>query len=167
MAEFFTIPVGIFLLLLGIFWNPKPKAEEEDLSEILGEEEAQKLDPDQLRKFLRLVAIRVGMVVLGVICIGGGFVQGVEALTDWSAFGVFVAIYGGSILVLQRAEKSSKLIVYYTMSFAAYFVWRFADYRGFNGEHDWGLLLAAVLNLAFWYMVGRHFSPEDQIEVLT
>ena len=167
MADFFTIPVGIFLLLWGLLWQPKPKADEEDLAEILGEEQAQKLDPNQLRKFLRLVAIRMGMLILGAICILGGFIQGVGGLSDWPALGVFVAVYGGGILVLQRAEKSSKLIVYFTMVFGGYLVWQFANFRNLTGEHNWGLLFAVVLNLAFWYFIGRHYTPEDQIEVLT
>lgn len=166
MAEFLTIPVGVFLLLWGLLWQPKAKADEEDLAEILTEEE-QKLDPGELRKLLRLIAFRIVMLIIGVICIVGGFIQGLGDLQDWSAFGVFVAVYGGSILVLQRAEKSSKLIVFFTMALVGYFAWRFADYRGLASEHDWGLLLAAVLNFVFWLAVGRHFTPEDKIEVLT
>lgn len=167
MATFFSIPVGIFFLLWALLWQPKPKADEADLADILTEEEANQIDPDQMRKYLRLVAMRTFMFILSVVCVIGGFVQGIGGLGDWSAFGVFVGVYAGCILILQRAERTSKLIVYYTMAFAGYLIWQFANFRDLNGEHDWGLLGAVALNFAFWYVVGRYHTPEDTIEVLT
>lgn len=177
METLFTIPVGVFLVLMGLFWEPKPKtakdvkAEQALLIPDSGEtvsQDPKTLTQKQLRNYLRRLLMRYAILILGTIGILAAFIKGLGAFNDTSAFALLVALYGGAILVTQRAEKTRRLLVLFFMGFVGLMVWRTAEYREYIGENNWAILAAALLNLLFWVFIGRRFPPgtSDSIEVI-
>lgn len=162
MGELFTFPVGMFLIIWGVMWQPTPPTSEDD--EFFKDVE---LTREEKVKYLRRVVTRVLMIVFGVIISIIGLFAGLGAIDELGTFVLFFAIYGGSLFILQRAEHTQRMIVFFTMAFAAFFVWRYALYRDFRGEHNWGLIAATAANVAFWVWIGRHHTPQDTIEVFT
>lgn len=160
--ELFSFPVGMFLMIWGILWQPQtPTSEEDEFFEDVEPSQEEKV------KFLRRVAVRVLMLVFGFVIALVSLFSGPGTIDDPAAFLLFFAIYSGSLLVLQRAESTQRMIVFFVVAFAAFFVWRYALYRDFRGEHNWGLLAAAAANVAFWMAIGRHHTPQDTIKVIT
>jgi hypothetical protein len=42
---------------------------------------------------------------------------------------------------------------------------RYAEYRGWEGESNWGIYLALLLNYGFWLLIGRHYPPHSSQEI--
>ncbi|MCI0709410.1 MAG: hypothetical protein L0154_04530, partial [Chloroflexi bacterium] len=135
MDELFSFPVGMFLMIWGVLWQPQPPTPADD-------EFFEDVEPSQEEKvkFLRRVATRVLMLVVGFVITLVALFSGPGTINDPAAFLLFFVIYGGSLLVLQRSESTQRMIVFFIVVFAAFFVWRYALYRDFRGEHNWGLL---------------------------
>ena len=162
MDELFSIPVGMFLIIWGVLWQPQtPTAQDDEFFEDVEPSQEEKV------KFLRRVAARVLMLVLGLVITLIGLFSDPGTIADSAAFLLFLVIYGGSLLVLQRAVSTQRMIVFFVVAIAGFFVWRYALYRNFRGEHNWGLLTAAAANVGFWMGIGRHHTPQDKIKVIT
>lgn len=179
MQAIFSIPLGIFLVILGLLWEPQRKTKKDlkeekallladgtDPSELLLED--QPLTQEQTRNYLRRVLMRVLLVIIGMLGILVGLLSDIGSIQDSSAFWSFLALYGGMLLVVQRAEKTRRLVVLWIMGFVGFLIWRAAEYRGSESEHEWGLLVAAAANALFWYIIGQRFPPasSDVIEVI-
>jgi hypothetical protein len=173
----FTIPAGLFLLLVGLLWEPQPKTKKDLKAEqallVEGEDPAPTTDPKALtlrqqRNYLRRIAMRVLLILTGIADIGVALINGIGPIKEWPAFGLLFALYAGIILIVQRAEKDSRLLVLCFMGFAGWMIWRTANYRNYPVENNWAVLAAALANLAFWYTIGRRFPPgtSDSIEVI-
>lgn len=165
-----TFPAGFFFLLWGILWNPQPKREDDDLAEFLDEadtETPRPLTQKEMRKYLRLVALRVGIFVLGMVGVVSGIIDGLGAVNDGAPYALFVALYAGGLLALQRTMPSQRLIVLLIIGFIGLLVWRYAIFREYRGEHNWGLITGLAFNFGFYVLLGRHMPPQDRIEVIT
>lgn len=178
MGIFLSIPAGVFLVLLGLLWEPQPKTRKDlKLERALAEAEAVDttdsviwdLTPRQKRNYLRRVAMRVSLVVGGILILAGQIiVAGLGDIDSTSAFALLLALYSGALLIVQRAEKQSRMLVFILMSFVGFMVWRVAEFRDHTGENNWAIISATLLNLVIWYFIGRRFPPanSDYIEVL-
>ncbi len=170
METLFSVPMGVFLVLLGILWEPRPKTRKDLKAERalleMGEDLPDELTPEQTRNYLRRVAMRVGAVTFGILALVIGLLQGNTAIEDVSAFVMLVSIYAGLMLVVQRVEKNRRIFVLLVMSVAGLLVWRMAIYREYQSENEWAVLLALAANFAFWYLIGRHFPPPDSDDVI-
>ena len=179
LAAIFSIPFGVFLVILGLLWEPQRKTrkdlkEEKALQLSDGIEpteellEDKPLTPEQTRNYLRRVLMRVLLVIFGSLGILVGFLSGIGSIDDASAFWFFFGIYGAMLLVVQRAEKTRRILVLWMVAFVGFLIWRTAEYRGSESEHEWGLLATSIANALFWYLIGRRFPPasSDAIEVI-
>jgi hypothetical protein len=169
----------VFLVILGLLWEPQRKTKKD-----LKEEKALQLgdgaDPssfmledtpltqEQTRNYLRRVLMRVLLVVFGILGIVVGLLSGSASVADMSALLFFMALYGGMLLIVQRSEKTRRIMVLWIMGFVGLLIWRTAEFRGSESEHEWGLLIAATANALFWYFIGQRFPPvsSDAIEVI-
>ena len=179
MQAIFSIPFGVFLIILGLLWQPQQKTkkdlkEEKALQLVEGTEPSALLSEEipltqkQTRNYLRRVLMRVLLIVFGILGVAVGLLSGIGGIADASAFWFFMLIYGGMLLVVQRSEKTRRIMVLWILSFVALLIWRMSEFRGSESEHEWGLLVAAIANTLFWYTIGRRFPPasSDAIEVI-
>ena len=92
----------------------------------------------------------------------------IGGIEDSSAFWFFMFLYAGMLLIVQRSEKTRRIVVLWIMAFVGLLIWRTAEFRGSESEHEWGLLVAGAINALFWYFIGRRFPPasSDAIEVI-
>jgi hypothetical protein len=101
------------------------------------------------------------------------------------------ALFGGLMLVIQRAERKRRIITTVIMAIAGILVWRYGLYR-IGSECDapwhvlcaspvfrqqantiavatvnWAVVSALVINLLFWALLGRYNPPgsSDAIKV--
>lgn len=151
------------LFLWALLWQPTPKKQDDDT---FFDADGQ-LTREEMARFLRRVAMRLIMFVLGIIFIGYSLLTDMGAVDSTNAFLLFLGIYTIGLLVVQRAEMSRRLLVFFIFVFVGLLVWRYAIFRDVRAEHNWGLLTALLINLGFWILIGRHFAPEDKIEVIT
>ena len=104
---------------------------------------------------------------------------------------LLTALFGGLMLIVQRAERKRRLITAIIMALAGILVWRYGLYR-IGGECDiawktlcsspvirqqaaaiaittvnWSLVGALVINLVYWALLGRYNPPgsSDAIKV--
>lgn len=104
---------------------------------------------------------------------------------------LLTVLFGGLLLIVQRAERKRRLITAIIMVIAGIFVWRYGLYR-IGGECDvawkalcsspvirqradaialstvnWALIGALVINLLYWALLGRYNPPgsSDAIKV--
>lgn len=177
MDSLFSVFTAVVLILLGVFWEPKPKTRKDLKAEqatlppdVLAEQptDAKALTPLQQRNYIRRVTMRLLIIGLGVVALLVALIKGIGSISDTSAFGLLLLLYGGTLLVVQRAEKASRILVLDIMIFIWVLIWRTAEYREYPGENNWALLAAPLTNLVFWYLIGRQFPPgsSDSIEVL-
>lgn len=183
MAWLFTIPMGAFLLLLGIYWQPDPISRKDrklqalldvaqGVTPELPAESAEgnskpQLSTEQVRRFLRLLAQRAAMLIFGAFAILVGVIDDLGKLQDTGAFLALFAAYGGMLLLVQRVEQKRKLVTLWFMGFAGWLAWRTAEYRAVSIENSWAVLAALGANLLFWLLINRRYPPgtSDVIEV--
>jgi hypothetical protein len=189
LAWLFTIPIGAFLLLLGLFWEPSPisrkdkKLEkrlaaahgttpelapvESSLTDTDSSGEKPKMTSLQVRRYLRLLAERAFLIILGGFGILVGIIDDLGSIDDMDAFALLFAIYAGMILLVQRVERKRKILTLWFMGFAAWLTWRTAEYREVPIENNWAVLAALGATFLFWLLIGRRFPPgtSDVIEV--
>lgn len=165
-----SVPMGVFLVLLGLLWEPQQKTKKELKAERslleIGEEVTDDLTPEQTRNYLRRVAMRIGIVILGSLGIVVGLLSGSRAMEDTSALAGLFGLYAGLMLVVQRVEKNRRVFVLFVLGVGGLLVWRFANYREYEAENEWAVLLALFANFGFWYLIGRRFPPPDSDDVI-
>ncbi len=171
MQTLFSIPAGLFLVLWGLIWEPQPKTKKDHKTEQLlieaGVDIPEQLTREQMINYLRRVAVRVLLVLIGLIGIVAGISQ-MGSVADSGALMLLLGLYAGVLIVVQRAEKNRRLLVFFFMAFSGLLIWRTAEYRNVPDENDWAMLGAVALNLVFWLVIGRRFPPgtSDSIEVI-
>jgi hypothetical protein len=71
-------------------------------------------------------------------------------------------------LLIQRSEKKKRLIVIIAFLVVGELIRRYTFYRGTHTEAWVALILALVVNLAFWLFIGRYNPPRssDEIQVI-
>ncbi len=74
----------------------------------------------------------------------------------------------GMLLVIQRAEAKKRLLVMGILIIPAILIRNFAVYREVQTEGWVALVLAVILNLLFWVLIGRYnpVPSSDEIRVL-
>lgn len=180
LESIISIPFGAFILLWGLLWEPKKKTKKDlKLEKALieaGELEAwdeddfgvEALSPSQKRNYLRRVAQRMLMLFFGLLFMFIAFIRDFGGIDHPDAFFLLFALYAGGILLVQRAEKPSRVLVLFTMSVAGLLLWRTAIFYEYNTENGWALLAALGANLLFWLTIGQMYPPgsSDSIEVI-
>jgi hypothetical protein len=176
-----SFPFGTFLLLLGLLWEPQLKTKKDLKAEkaliAAGETDDfddwdatsfESLTSKQQRNYLRRVGQRVLMVVIGVGISIFAFIDTAGSIGDTDAFLLLFGLYGGFLLLTQRAEKAGRRVVFFTMSFIGFLVWRTALFYDYDSENAWALLAAVSANLLFWLTIGQLYPPgsSDTIEVI-
>jgi len=81
---------------------------------------------------------------------------------------LLVLTFGTVLMLIQRAEARRRLLVAIIMAFVGLLAQRYAAYRELYTEAFWGFIVAVVLNLLFWVVIGRYNPPgtSDDIQVL-
>ncbi|MCB9436070.1 MAG: hypothetical protein H6673_03645 [Anaerolineales bacterium] len=172
MELIFSVPFGVFLILIALIWEPQPKTKKDLAAEqrliLAGEPVNEGLTIQQTRRYLRRVMQRVLLMVGGIVALLVGILAQGWHLDDGAAAFVLLGVYTGIILVVQRAERSRRVLVLWFMGFVGFMMWRYADYRGTTAEHHLGLIGGVVTNGLFWVLIGRRFPPgtSDAIEVI-
>lgn len=182
MELLLTVPFGVFLLLWGLVWEPKPKTKRDIKAEqallMSGDDDDFANDDDfdmfenltskQQRSYLRRIGQRVLLLLVGIVFMIIGFVQTARGIDDGDAFLLLFGLYAGGMLVIQRAEKASRLIVLFTAAFVGNLVWRTAIFYEYESENTWAILAALAANGFFWLTIGQRFPPgsSDSIEVI-
>ena len=143
--------MGAFLLLLGFYLPvpPEPASEDEAIEEI------------QRRKALRRRALfavgRLFSLVTGVFLLFINIPFGIGSIEDGSAFVLFLGLYGGLILRVQRAEQNRRLATLFFMGFCGLIVRRYAIFREYGSASDWATYAALLLNYLFAMTIGKRF----------
>lgn len=182
MESLLAVPVGAFLLLWGLLWEPKPKTKKDLKAEsaLLASGEVDDFGDDndfdvfasltskQQRNYLRRIAQRVLLLLFGVVVLTIGTIREAGQVHDTDAFLLLFGLYAGSMLIVQRAEKASRLLVLFTMAFVGNLLWRTAIFYDYQAENAWAVLAAVAANGLFWLLIGQRFPPgsSDSIEVI-
>ncbi len=177
MGWLLTIPMGAFLLLLGIYWQPDPISRKDRklqarLDTAQGELLAQsgekpKLTTEQVRRYLRLTGERVALIGFGLFAMLVGAIDDLSRLDDSGAFFALFGLYAGMIVVVQRTEQRRKMVTLWLMGLAALLTWGRAESLHVTTEGNWSILAALGANFLFWLLINRRFPPgtSDAIEV--
>ncbi|MBZ0316368.1 MAG: hypothetical protein K8L91_08115 [Anaerolineae bacterium] len=177
MGWLLTIPMGAFLLLLGIYWQPNPVSRKDRklqtrLDSAQGELPAQtgekpKLTTEQVRRYLRLTGERVALICFGAFAILVGIIDDLGKLEDSTAFLSLFGLYAVMILVVQRTEQRRKMVTLWLMGLAALLTWGRAESLNVTVEGNWAVLAALGANFLFWLLINRRYPPgtSDAIEV--
>jgi hypothetical protein len=156
-------PIGVLMLLDGLIWSPQPKKSEDEF--MLSDDE--RLSRGQTIAYLVKVVLRFILIGSGFLIILLDILSNPADIELWGGVAFFGVLYGGGILALQRAEPAKRRLVLVIMIVIGTVIWRYANYRELVGEHLWGLVFALIANGVFWLAVGRHHTPQDQIQVIT
>lgn len=170
--DWLTIPAGVFLLLWGLIWKPKPKMKKNDMPDLLLAEDVTAfkefeikdstlLTPKQLRGYLIRIAIRILILGIGILGIIVNFIEGIGTFEHMDVFGLLAGLYAALIMVVQRSIPSRRLLTLFVMGFVALLIWRTAELRDYGGENNVAVLVASLLNLGFWGIIGRHYPPQE------
>lgn len=177
MGWLLTIPMGAFLLLLGIYWQPDPISRKDRklqarLDTAQGELPAQsgekpKLTTEQVRRYLRLTGERVGLIGFGLFAMLVGAIDDLGKPDDSEAVLALFGLYAGMIVVVQRTEQRRKMVTLWLMGIAALLTWGRAESLHVTTEGNWSILAALGANFLFWLLINRRFPPgtSDAIEV--
>ena len=182
MGSIISVPFGAFLLLWGLLWEPKKKTKKDlklekalveagELDELEDDWETltlEDLTPQQQRNYLRRIGQRVSMIFLGIIFMIVAGIRDWGSIQDIDSFLLLFGLYAGGMLLVQRAEKPSRILVLFTMSFAAFLLWRTAIFYDYHAENNWAVFAAVAANFIFWLTIGQAFPPgtSDSIEVI-
>lgn len=181
MEFFLSFPFGVFILLLGLLWEPQLKTKKDRKAEkalvAAGEADAfddwddnhfENLTAAQQRNYLRRVGQRLVLIIGGAIISVIAFLTTAERIADTDAFLLLFGLYGVLLLITQRAEKAGRRVVFFTMAFIGLLVWRTALFYEYDSENAWSLLAALSANLLFWLTIGQLYPPgsSDTIEVI-
>lgn len=172
MNLIFSVPFGVFLVLMALVWEPQRKTKKDLAAEqrliLAGESLSPELSQYQVRHYLRRVMFRVLSFVIGVMAWGLALFSRSWQVNDTGALLILLGVYFSLILVVQRAEQKRRVLVLWTMGFVGFVLWRYADYRGTTTEHHLGLMGGVLANGLVWLLIGRRFPPgsSDAIEVI-
>lgn len=82
---------------------------------------------------------------------------------------VFTAVFMSLLLFLvQRAEKKARRMAWF-FAICIFLMIRHVAYRQGDESTAWtGLLIAAIINAVFWFLIGRYNPPKssDSIQVI-
>ena len=70
-------------------------------------------------------------------------------------------VLGVMLFLIQRAEKRRRRLAALVMAVLAFLLWYWASYRQLGSEFTASLLLALLLNLLFWLLIGRYNPVGD------
>lgn len=176
MEPIFTIPGGVFLFLWGLFWEPQPKAPDEEpelmlltdftTSDSVTLPEERGLSKGDLRAYLVRVALRFAIIIIGILGVIINFINGVGEFVDIGAFFLLAALYTLILLTVQRSQKDRRLATLFIMGVIGLLLWRAAEFQGYPAENNWAVLAAVGVNFLFWALIGRHYQVESKIEVV-
>ncbi len=182
MELLLTVPIGAFLLLWGLVWEPKAKTKKDLKAEraLLDSGELddfgaaddfdifENLTSKQQRSYLRRIGQRVLLLIVGLVLLIVGTIREAGSLQEGDAFLLLFGLYAGGMLITQRAEKASRLMVLFTMAFIGNLIWRTALFYDYKSENAWAILAALAANGLFWLFIGQRFPPgsSDSIEVV-
>jgi hypothetical protein len=162
MFGLFSISTGAFVLLLSLLAPVKPLPMPDPDAE--ADKNALELAKAKRRRaigaLLRLLGVLYGALALLI-----NFIGGIGAVVDWRAFGFLLALYGGLILLVQRSEVNRRVATLLILAFAAYLIERYAHYRAWVGESNWGIYAALLANYLFWLFIGRRWPVASSAEI--
>lgn len=80
----------------------------------------------------------------------------------------FTVLIGLLLLIMQRTEAKRRLMVMLLLLIPAILIRNWINYRDLEREGWVALGIALVLNLAFWWLIGRYnpVGSSDDIQVL-
>lgn len=173
MGDVFSVPVGVFLLLLTVLWRlPHIDADLRDRvanpPDDWTDEEYEAAERDLLKSQQRVARALIVRMVLGLasfIVLLVAFIDGLGAVEDQGALALLTGLYGTLLLFTQRAERNRRLATLGFMAFCGLLVWRFANFRELSAENNWGILAAVALNYLFWVLIGRRFPPGSSEDI--
>ncbi len=72
------------------------------------------------------------------------------------------------MLIVQRTETRRRLVVALILAVVGLLIQRYANYRELHAEALIALILASILNLLYWVILGRYNPPgsSEDIQVL-
>lgn len=87
---------------------------------------------------------------------------------NYSFLLLYVFLFTTILLVIQRAEAKSRIFVALCLVLTAELGRRYAVYRDVEREAIVGFVIALVLNVTFWLLIGRYnpVGSSDDIQVL-
>jgi hypothetical protein len=76
--------------------------------------------------------------------------------------------FGSMFFMIQRAEAKRRLVVALFMIVPGILIQRYANYADVHGETQLAFVIALILNLLFWLLIGRYNPPSssDSIQVI-
>lgn len=183
LERLFTIPAGVFLLLWALLWQPKlrPKQDDEEADddlllvedvdasaddevEVYDEDGEKPLTPKQLRGYLMRVALRVMIVIFGLLGVFVGVASGsLGTLEDVAVFALLFTLYAGLLLLVQRSEKDRRLATLFFLGVVALVIWNAAEYQDYEHANNWAVLAAVGVNFLFWLLIGRRYPPPSNV----
>ena len=85
---------------------------------------------------------------------------------DYGRITVLTVVLGMTLLLFQRTVRKIRWLMLLTLVMPVIVVsYRNADYRNHIQEWQYALVLAAILNSAFWLLFGRNHPPGYQGEI--
>lgn len=168
-----ALPAAVFFLILGIIWNPKPERDDEETSFFADDDDedavatARPYNQKELLKYFRKLLFRIAFLVVGGIGVLLAIINGLGSIDNLEIFLIFLGIYGGALLILQRAEREKRFTVLLIVALIWYVGWVYSISGDYEGENNWGLVLGLVANILFYVLIGRRFDPRNPIEVIT
>lgn len=167
-VDFISVSLASYILLIGLFWSPR-QAQSPNLELADDPDQAERDYKQALRKQARNGIIRVGIIIFGGLLLLLALVGGLGKLENWSSFAVLVMVHGAIILCFQRAEANRRLATMLIFSpLTLIVIPRYAAYQGWEGESNWAMYAALLLNYLFWWGIGRRYpvgSSEENIKV--
>lgn len=159
---FFSLPFGVWLFLIGLFWVQRPpQAPAEDPED----PEQAALDYRKARAtYARVAVLRLALLGLGLGLVLVRVVLGLGRVGDWDGLWLLLGSFAALLLVVQRAEANRRLATLFILSFIGLLLRNYATYRGWNAELNWAVLAALLLNYLFWLLVGRRFPVGSSAE---
>ncbi len=87
---------------------------------------------------------------------------------DGGVTALLTLIFGLIFLFIQRSERKKRVVVLIAFLVIGELIRRYAFYRNAHSEVWTALVIALVLNAAFWLMFGRYNPPRssDEIQVI-
>jgi len=81
---------------------------------------------------------------------------------------LLTVVFSLIFLLIQRSERKKRLIVFLAFLLIGELIRRYTFYRGTHTEAWVALILALLINGAFWLFIGRYNPPKssDEIQVI-
>lgn len=152
-----ALPFASFIFLIGLFWNIKPLQTSES-------------DEDQTKarqKQARLGLLRAMLLLGGFLLMAVSFIGDLAGITAWDSLGLLAGTYGFILLLVQRSEVNRRLATLLVLApLWLILIPRYAAYRDWESESNWGVMAALGLNYLFWLTIGRRFPVGSSQEIV-